>query len=226
MNEFTLDTPIGDLDARTIAGILQAQGGFFLKKYDRAENCGATPEGLIGIAQALYDMTKDGRFGTGLSRVARYHFAAPKERWHPVCLNAVEEVFLRGVKRNADWQILSLCTFSECADRHGEPDEKKAEDLLEKYDYLGKDAASRSEGIFYFGRKRKYRVCPERYILRENALLLKDRMESEGYPCAVHNECGLFHVLVGRFAGKGDAEALCTDLRARGYVNAKVQTGF
>ena len=171
-------------------------------------------------------MTKDGSFGTGMARVARYHFMPPKERWHPVCLQTVEEVFLRGVKRNPDWQILSVRSFSECADRRGEPDEEKTAELRALYDYLGKDAASKSEGVFYFGRKRVYRVCTERYLLRENARLLEEHMQSFGYPCALKNECGFFHVLVGRFAAKSDAEALCADLRARGYVNAKVYAYF
>ena len=226
MNCFTKDTPIGDLDAGKIAGILQAQGGFFLKDRDRRDLPGRTPPGLLGIAQALHDMTNSRHFGTGIARVARYHFMPPKERWRPECLNAVEEVFLRGVKRSADWRILSLASFAECADRRGEPDEKKTGELRMSYDYLGKDSISRSEGIFYFGLKRIYRVCADRYILPENALRLMESLESEGISCILKEEAGFYQVLSGAFGHKEEAEECAASLRAQGYVNAKIYSGF
>ena len=93
------DALILGVTAGRIAGVLEAEAGYFT---------GKRREGLLGVAQAMLDMTKSGRFGTGLDRVLRYHFAPPKERYSEECLDAVFRVFLEGQRRDPSWTILSV----------------------------------------------------------------------------------------------------------------------
>lgn len=214
---FSKDTLILGVPAGEIAGIVEQEGGIFV---------GKCYEGLLAIVQSMVDMTESGKFGTGLNRVLRYHFPAPAENYHPECLKAVEDVFLKGRRRNPEWQILQIRSFARYADENGEPDREKTEALNEKYRYLGKDGVSKKRGRFYFGKKKVYRVELGRYKLRSNARLLQNYMHLEGHSCVTRFENDLFVVLAGSFAERDGAEDFAARMRTKGYKNAAVCADF
>ena len=133
----TKDALILGVRAGRIAGVLEAEGGFF---------AGKRREGLLGVAQAMLDMTKSGRFGTGLDRVLRYHFAPPKERFSDECLDAVFRVFLEGERRDPSWVILAVRTAPFFL--------SAAREARGGYEYLGCDIVDPFRGNRYYGVRR------------------------------------------------------------------------
>ncbi len=217
VSEFSKNTDILGVPAEKIARIIQAEGSIFV---------GKCYEGLLGIAQSMSDMTESGRFGTGLTRVLRYHFPSPEEDYHPECLRAVEDVFVKGKLRNPSWKILQIRPFAGYVDESGNPDPVKTEELRGKYCYLGKDGISEKRGRFYFGKKQTYRVKVGLYKLRSNAVRMQDYLRLLGYPCVIKAECDCYLVLAGSFLQKSDAENFAVKMKSGGYSLAEVRKDF
>lgn len=217
MTNISEQTNVLGVPAGRIAGVIHAEGGVFAGKNYPA---------LLAIAQAMLDMTESGRFGTGLDRVLRYHFASPEEGYHPDCLKAVEDVFFGGIRRSEDWMILQFRSFSGYAKANGEPDEAKLSSVLAKYSYLGKDSISPRWGHFYFGKKRIYRVQVGAYRLRSNATRMKEKFWEEGKTAVIVTDKDLFLVQLGGYYQLEKAETLQQQLIERGYKDAFIVSGF
>ena len=148
---------LSDAEAERAAGALYALAG------------DAPAQVLLALAQAMYDMTESGDYGTGLSRVLRYHFPAPAENPPDACRKAVREVFYGGRKRNGGWKIYQICPFERYADGKGVPKLHLLAPFFERYDYLGCDRLSRKRGFIYFGRRKKCAVRVGSFALRAAA---------------------------------------------------------
>ena len=217
MNEFNANTLIGGVKAGRIAGVIDAEGSVF------ASDC---YDALLAIAQAMYDMTESGYFGRDLDTVLRVHFCKENDGYHPACLKAVEDVFVKGRRRCADWKIYQFRSFSRYAAADGSPDVEKLAALFENYDYLGKDGISRRWGHFYFGKKKLYRVQVGAYVRESGAVRVLDRLKSQDYDVTISKSGRYYRVRVGRFYDRKNAEKMRELLKDRGFGDAFVAYCF
>jgi hypothetical protein len=133
MSAFNANTVVMGVKAGEIAGVIDAEGSVF------ARDC---YDALLAIAQTMLDMTEKGSYGKDLATVLESHFCKGNERYHLFCLQAVEDVFLKGKRRNPDWRIDQFRSYARYGDERGEPDAEKLASLYENYEYLGKDGIS------------------------------------------------------------------------------------
>ena len=217
MSAFTKDTPVMGLPAGKISGVVDAEGSVF------AKDC---YEALLAIAQTMRDMTESGRFGSSLEKVLKVHFCKGNESYHPRCLDAVEDVFVKGILRNPDWKIYQFRSYAKYSVGQGQPDTEKLSPLFEKYQYLGKDGISDRWGHFYFGKIRIYRVQIGAYRLRSNAQRLYARMKEEGIDCIISSSGGVYRVQAAAFFSKENAENYKNTLKKKGFSDAFVGSGF
>lgn len=217
MSEFNENTVIFGVKAAKIAGVIDAEGSVFAKDCYNA---------LLAIAQTMVDMTESGSFGNSLEKVLEYHFCKGNERYDPRCLQAVEDVFVKGKRRNADWRIYQFRSFAKYAAEDGSPDGKKLASLFESYDYLGKDGISPRWGHFYFGKKKLYRVQVGAYVKEAGARRLYEQLRAQGYDAALCKTGRYYKLRVGRFFSKENAEKQRALLIQKGYADAFVTYCF
>lgn len=216
MSEFSKDTPIMGVPAGKIAGVIDAEGSVFAKDcYDA----------LLAIAQTMRDMTLSGQFGDSLEKVLKFHFCKGNEIYNMRCLDAVEDVFIKGVCRNKDWRIYQFRSYAKYGIGQ-EPNMEKLAPLFEKYQYLGKDGISDRWGHFYFGKRRIYRVQVGAYRLRSNAMRLYNLLKDKGIDCVVNAEKSMYKVQAGAFFSKENAQRHKEALAAKGFPDAFIASGF
>ena len=217
MSEFNENTVILGVRAAEIAGVIDAEGSVFAKDcYDA----------LIAIAQTMADMTESRQFGGSLERVLAVHFSPPNSRYNPKCLQAVEDVFIKGKRRNSDWKIYQFRSFAKYAAPDGSPDGQKLASLFENYEYLGKDGISPRWGHFYFGKKKLYRVQVGAYVKEAGAKHLYQQLKDRGFDAALSKSGRYYKIRVGRFYSKETAEKQKEILSKMGYSDAFVTYCF
>lgn len=136
------DTNIDDTTLTTIAKYINAEFGCA---------SGSNYNCLLGVAQCMYDMWKNGGYGKSLSEVLKNNFTTPSSTYTKECLQAATDVFVNGKMRYSDKKILQFRSFSAYGDGNGNPDPIKCASLLAKYKYIGSDSISPSLGHLYFG---------------------------------------------------------------------------
>lgn len=139
MNTLSVD----GVSLETIAKYINAEFGMASGK---DYNC------LLGVAQCIYDMWKEGGYGSNLSDVLRFNFTNPSSTYTDDCLRAAKDVFVNGKKRFDDRKILQFRSFSAYGDGKGSYDPVKCSTVLAKYDYIGSDSLSPTIGHLYFGK--------------------------------------------------------------------------
>ena len=204
----------------------------------RAERIAAAIEGEIGtafdgsydallaIGQAMWDMTECGYFGKDLETVLSRYFTKGTGSPKPVCLRAVEDVFIRGKRRNPDWRIYRICIFDKGILPDGTPDFEKLVDLFESYDYLGTDLLGGGRGLVYFGRKKLYRVQVGAGCRQAQAQALYKSLKNEGFDACLVLSGRCYRVRIGRFYSRENAEDCKAHLKAQGYEDAFVTACF
>ena len=181
---------------------------------------------LLGVAQCIYDMRQSGRYGKTVTEVMQRNFAAygSKETTEEA-RQAVYDVFCKGVRRYPDAQILQFRSFTKYSDGAGNMDKQKCADLLEKYEYLGKDARDNRWGHLYFGRKvaapepvnKQIKVQAGSFAVKANAYNVAAKIKKAGFPAIVKKEEGQYKVQCGAFDIRSNAEKLVQQLEAAGF---------
>lgn len=137
------DVRIGDSTVNEISKVVYNEAGV-IQSYDA----------LVAVAQCIKDMTDNGGYGKGITDVMERNFYAyGQDATTEESRQAVYDVFVGGKRRFADAVILQFRSFTNYSDGAGNMDKNKCASLLDKYEYLGKDARDNHWGHFYFGHK-------------------------------------------------------------------------
>lgn len=113
-----------------------------------------TTDALVAVAQCIKDMLESGRFGKTITEVMEKNFSAYGNKdTTDEARQAVYDVFMNGKRRFEDAQIFQFRSLKKYSDGSGNMDKQKCAALLEKYEYLGKDARDYEWGHLYFGKK-------------------------------------------------------------------------
>lgn len=184
-------------------------------------------DALLGAAQCIYDMWKSGKFGKTVTEVMQRNFAAyGSKETTDEARQAVYDVFVDGVRRLADAQILQFRSFTKYSDGNGAMDPEKCAALLKKYEYLGKDARNNRWGHLYFGHRvigrpepvnKKNRVQCGSFSEKQNAEKLVRQLKDAGFDSIIKCIDGAYKVQAGMFDVRENAENLVQKLKAAGF---------
>ena len=172
---------------------------------------------LLGVAQCIHDMWKSGQFGKTISDVMEKNFYAyGSKETTDEARQAVYDVFCNGVRRFPDAQVLQFRSFTKYSDGAGNMDNQKCADLLERYEYLGKDARNNQWGHLYFGQKitapepvnKQIKVQAGSFTVKANANALAAQLKAAGFQAIVKQEDGQYKVQCGAFDIRENAEKL------------------
>lgn len=142
---------IGDSNVEAISKVVHGEAGII-----------RSVDALVAVAQCIKDMLESERFGKTITEVMRNNFAAYENRTTTDdARQAVYDVFVNGKKRFENAKILQFRSFTKYSDGNGNMDPVKCAALLEKYDYIGKDARNNQWGHLYFGELIKENVPEE-----------------------------------------------------------------
>ncbi len=211
------DIRIGDSTVNEISKIVYNEAGV-IQSYDA----------LVAVAQCIKDMVDNGGYGKGITDVMERNFSAyGQAATTDDARRAVYEVFKEGKRRFADATILQFRSFTKYSDGAGNMDPAKCAALLEKYEYLGKDARDNRWGHFYFGRKTaapapeptksSYVVQAGSFSVKANATKRMSAIKKAGFDAIVKQETDQYKVQCGVFEIKANADALAAKLKAAGF---------
>lgn len=202
---------IGDSNVEAVSKVVFGEAGV-IKSYDA----------LIAVAQCIKDMLDNGGYGNTVAQVMENNFSAygSKETTDDA-RQAVYDVFVNGVRRFDNAKILQFRSFTNYSDGNGNLDQNKCATLLQKYEYLGKDARDNKWGHLYFGHKiadvKSYTVQCGSFTNKSNAEKLFNKIKSAGFDALVKNEDGQYKVQCGVFRHKNNAKTLVSALKAKGF---------
>ena len=189
-------------------------------------------DALVAVAQCIKDMVDNGGYGKGITDVMERNFSAyGQATTTDDARRAVYEVFVEGKRRYQDAVILQFRSFTKYSDGKGNMDPAKCASLLEKYEYLGKDARDNRWGHLYFGHKVAAAApAPEQtptkgtYVVQagsftdsRNADKLADRIKAAGFDAIIKGEAGQYKVQCGVFQVKANADTLVAKLKTAGF---------
>lgn len=202
---------IDDSNVEAISKVVYGEAGIIRSK-----------DALVAVAQCIHDMWKSGKFGKTVTEVMENNFSAygSKETTDDA-REAVYDVFVNGVRRFKDAQILQFRSFTKYSDGKGNMDKTKCAALLEKYEYLGKDARDNQWGHLYFGKKtnkKKHTVQLGSFRNKSNAEKLFRKVKKAGFDVIVKKVDGEYKVQGGVFDQEKNAKALVTALKAKGFA--------
>ena len=181
---------------------------------------------LLGVAQCIYDMWQSGRYGKTVTEVMQRNFAAyGSKETTDEARQAVYDVFCKGVRRFPDAKVLQFRSFTKYSDGAGNMDKQKCADLLEKYEYLGKDARDNRWGHLYFGHKiaapepvnKQIKVQAGSFAVKANAYNVAAQIKKAGFQAIIKQEDGQYKVQCGAFDIRSNAEKLMQQLEAAGF---------
>ena len=181
---------------------------------------------LLGVAQCVHDMWQSGEYGKTVTEVMQRNYAAyGSKETAEEARQAVYDVFCQGVRRFPDALVLQFRSFTKYSDGFGNMDREKCADLLEKYEYLGKDARNNTWGHLYFGRKvaapepvnKQIKVQAGSFAVKDNADAFAAQLKAAGFPAIVKQEDGQYKVQAGAFDVRANAEALVQQLKDAGF---------
>lgn len=203
---------IGDSNVEAISKVVYGEAGV-IKKYDA----------LVAVAQCIHDMLESGKYGNTITQVLENNYAAyGSKETSDDARQAVYDVFINGVRRFKDAKILQFRSFANYSDGKGNMDIKKCASLLEKYEYLGKDARNNKWGHFYFGYKnsetKNYTVQCGSFGKKSNAEKLFNKIKKAGFDVVIKKEDGQYKVQCGVFEYEKNAKSLVAALKAKGFT--------
>lgn len=134
---------IGNSNVEAISKVVYGEAGI-IKSMDA----------LVAVAQCIKDMLESGQWGKTITEVMQKNFSAyGNQTTTDEARQAVYDVFVNGKTRFADAKIFQFRSFTKYSDGKGNMDPVKCASLLQKYEYLGKDARDNKWGHLYFGKK-------------------------------------------------------------------------
>lgn len=205
----------GNSSAEEIAKVIYGEGGIFVSKNHDA---------LLAIAQCVYDEWHSGLFGTDLAKILHNNFYGQSDVVNTECLQAVSEVFSGQKKRFLDDKIYEFRSFAKYSDGYGNISQGKCADLLQKYDYLGKDSISPKWGHFYFGKaNRPYSVQTGAFENKVYAEQLVSNLKLKGIEAEMAYQAPHYIVSVGHFRTYDEAKKYSAELSAKGISNFVVK---
>lgn len=203
---------VGDSNVEAISKVVYGEAGIIRSR-----------ESLIAVAQCIKDMLESGGYGGTITQVLENNFSAcgSKETTDDA-QQAVYDVFVNGVRRFRDAQILQFRSFTNYSDGNGNMDQKKCAALLEKYEYLGKDARDNNWGHLYFGHKVAstvtYTVQAGSFAKKDNAEKLFRKIKKAGFDVVVKKVDGEWKVQCGVFEYEKNAKSLVKELKKKGFA--------
>ncbi len=207
---------ISDSNVEAISKVVYGEAGV-IRSYDA----------LVAVAQCIHDMLESGQYGKTITEVMQHNFAAyGNKETTDEARQAVYDVFCQGRRRFPDAKILQFRSFTNYSDGCGEMDPAKCAAILQKYEYLGKDARDNRWGHLYFGCKvaatpepinKQAKVQAGSFTNKANADKLAAQIRETGFPAIVKTEDGQYKVQCGAFDVRANAEALKEKLIAAGF---------
>lgn len=207
---------IGDSNVEAISKVVYGEAGV-IRSYDA----------LVAVAQCIHDMLESGQYGKTITEIMQRNFAAyGSKETTDEARQAVYDVFCQGKRRFPDARILQFRSFTNYSDGAGNMDPAKCAALLQKYEYLGKDARDNRWGHLYFGRKvtvqpepinKQTKVQAGSFTNKANADKLAAQIRAAGFPAIVKFEDGQYKVQCGAFDILANAEKLRLELIAAGF---------
>lgn len=207
---------IGDSNVEAIAKVVYGEAGVI-----------ASRNGFLGVAQCIHDMLENGGYGKTVREVMQKNYSAYGSKvTSDAAQQAVFDVFKKGVRRFADAEILQFRSFTNYSDGNGNMDRQKCAQLLEKYEYLGKDSSSTKWGHLYFGHKtdrqpetlnKQNRVQCGSFTKRENAEKLVTQLKAAGFAAIIKTEDDQYKVQAGAYDIPANAQKHVKRLKAAGF---------
>ena len=134
---------IGDSNVEAISKVVYGEAGII-----------KTKDSLVAVAQCISDMLESGKFGKTITEVMQKNFSAYGNKdTTDDARQAVYDVFVNGKRRFENAKILQFRSFAKYSDGKGNMNPVKCASLLQKYEYIGKDARDNKWGHLYFGHK-------------------------------------------------------------------------
>ena len=134
---------IGNSNVEAISKVVYGEAGIIKSE-----------DALVAVAQCIKDMLESGQYGKTVTEVIEKNFSAyGNQITTDEARQAVYDVFVNGKRRFKDALIFQFRSFKKYSDGSGNMDKRKCAALLEKYEYLGKDARDNEWGHLYFGKK-------------------------------------------------------------------------
>lgn len=203
---------IGDSNVEAISKVVYGEAGIIKSR-----------ESLIAVAQCINDMLEIGGYGSTITQVLENNFSAyGSKETTDEARQAVYDVFVNGVRRFKDAKILQFRSFTNYSDGNGNMDRQKCAALLEKYEYLGKDARDNNWGHLYFGHKvastKTYTVQAGSFSKKANAEKLFRKIKKAGFDVVVKKVDGEWKVQCGVFKYEKNAKSLVEELRKKGFT--------
>lgn len=203
--------PVGDSTVGEISKVVYGEAGI-IRTYDA----------LVAVAQCIKDMLENGGYGNTITQVLKSNFSAyGTNDTTEDAVKAVYDVFFNNVSRFKDAKILQFRSFTNYSDGNGNIDRKKCAALLEKYEYVGRDARDNQWGHFYFGHKtetvKMYTVQSGSFSKKANAEKLFRKIKKAGFDAIVKKEDGQYKVQCGVFEYEKNAQSLVALLKSKGF---------
>lgn len=203
---------IGDSNVEAISKVVYGEAGIIRSR-----------ESLIAVAQCIHDMLEIGGYGNTITQVLENNFSAyGSKETTDEARQAVYDVFVNGVRRFKDAKILQFRSFTNYSDGNGNMDRQKCAALLEKYEYLGKDARDNNWGHLYFGHKvastKTYTVQAGSFSKKANAEKLFRKIKKAGFDVVVKKIDGEWKVQCGVFEYEKNAKSLVEELKKKGFT--------
>lgn len=202
---------IGDSNVEAVSKVVYGEAGIIKSR-----------DALVAVAQCIKDMLESGKFGSTITQVMERNFADNNKETTDEARQAVYDVFFNGVRRFKDAKILQFRSFTKYSDGKGDMDPVKCAALLEKYEYLGKDARDNNWGHLYFGHKisakKMYTVQAGSFRNKSNAEKLFRKINKAGFDVIVKKIDGEYKVQCGAFEFEKNAKTLMEELRKMGFT--------
>lgn len=210
---------IGDSNVEAVSKVVYGEAGVIQSR-----------NGFLGAAQCIYDMLQSGQFGKTVTEVMEHNFSAyGSKNTSDDARQAVYDVFCKGVRRFTDAQILQFRSLTNYSDGNGNMDEQKCASLLQKYEYLGKDARNNQWGHLYFGHKveavdpeplnKQNRIQCGSFKNKKYAENLRDQLIAKGFPaCIKTGDDGQYKVQAGAYDVLSNAQKQLQRIKAAGFT--------
>lgn len=202
---------IGDSNVEAVSKVVYGEAGIIKSR-----------DALVAVAQCIKDMLESGKFGSTITQVMERNFTDNNKETTDEARQAVYDVFFNDVRRFKDAQIMQFRSFTKYSDGKGNMDPVKCAALLEKYEYLGKDARDNNWGHLYFGHKitskKMHTVQAGSFMQKTNAEKLFRKIKNAGFDVIVKKIDGEYKVQCGAFEYEKNAKSLVEELHKKGFT--------
>lgn len=202
---------ISDSNVEAVSKIVYGEAGIIKSR-----------EAFVAVSQCIKDMLESGKFGSTITQVMEQNFTDNNKETTDESRQAVYDVFFNDVRRFKDAQIMQFRSFTKYSDGKGNMDPVKCAALLEKYEYLGKDARDNNWGHLYFGHKitskKMHTVQAGSFMQKTNAEKLFRKIKNAGFEVIVKKIDGEYKVQCGAFEYEKNAKSLVEELHKKGFT--------